>query len=151
MGGFNYMVVDALDSPAYPMQAHFEDANAFIEEARLKGEKVLVHCQVRSACGVPTRKHNSTTGILTFCCSDICVCVCVVVCLIRAQHTSLSNIILKAGMSRSATVVLSYLMWHSEWTLRQAHGVLVASRPVVLPNEGFFEQLLRYERRLFSL
>ncbi len=74
------------------------------------------------------------------------MCVCMV-CLFNNNNIQTN----KAGMSRSATVVLGYLMWHSEWTLRQAHGVLVASRPVVLPNEGFFEQLLRYERQLFSL
>ncbi|ELR15749.1 dual specificity phosphatase, catalytic domain containing protein [Acanthamoeba castellanii str. Neff] len=57
----------------------------------------------------------------------------------------------QAGVSRSASVVLCYLMRNNEWTLRQAIEHVWQTRPFVLPNAGFFDQLLEVERQLFAI
>lgn len=55
-----------------------------------------------------------------------------------------------AGMSRSPALVMAYLMRHRGVTLRQAHRWVQESRPYIRLNAGFWEQLLRYERRLYG-
>lgn len=51
-----------------------------------------------------------------------------------------------AGASRSATVVLAYLVLHSGLPLRQAFGQVWASRPCSWPNDGFMAALIELER-----
>ncbi len=46
-----------------------------------------------------------------------------------------------AGVSRSATVALMYLMTHCSMSLRRAWLLLRFRRPVVLPNVGFWRVL----------
>jgi hypothetical protein len=41
-----YLEIASDDASAYPIRKHFGKAFEFIEECRLRGEKVLVHCQV---------------------------------------------------------------------------------------------------------
>lgn len=55
-----------------------------------------------------------------------------------------------AGVSRSPALVMAYLMRYRAVTLRQAHRWVQESRPFVRLNAGFWEQLLRYERRLYG-
>merc|ERR1719203_593344 len=50
-----------------------------------------------------------------------------------------------AGRSRSATVVIAYLMQAQRWSLRQALDHVKVRRPIVFPNVGFLQQLRRYE------
>jgi len=50
-----------------------------------------------------------------------------------------------AGVSRSATVVLAYLMQKKEISRDVALELLVQIRPVASPNEGFLEQLKLFE------
>ena len=50
-----------------------------------------------------------------------------------------------AGVSRSATVVLAYLMKHGRRSLREALDLLRASRARVNPNISFMAQLQQYE------
>ncbi|KAM3722516.1 Dual specificity protein phosphatase [Dirofilaria immitis] len=52
-----------------------------------------------------------------------------------------------AGVSRSATIVLSYIMRYNKMTLREALEHVNAIRKVG-PNPGFMQQLLRYEMKL---
>ena len=52
------------------------------------------------------------------------------------------------GVSRSATIVLAYLMKYHHNTLREAFFYLVEKRPQIWPNEGFLLQLIRYETEL---
>lgn len=57
----------------------------------------------------------------------------------------------KLGMSRSATVVIGYLMHAGIVTsLRAAYEMVVTARPIVMPNEGFRRQLCKYEAKLFN-
>ncbi|CAF1273441.1 unnamed protein product [Rotaria magnacalcarata] len=53
-----------------------------------------------------------------------------------------------AGISRSATIVLAYLMKYHHNTLKEAFFFLIEKRPQIWPNEGFLLQLLRYETEL---
>lgn len=53
-----------------------------------------------------------------------------------------------AGVSRSASFVLAYLMKHLKFTLRDAFRFLHSKRPVVRPNSSFFRQLIDYELML---
>ncbi|CAF2616562.1 unnamed protein product [Rotaria sp. Silwood2] len=53
-----------------------------------------------------------------------------------------------AGVSRSATIVLAYLMKYHHNTLKEAFFFLIEKRPQIWPNEGFLLQLMRYETEL---
>ncbi|XP_076466326.1 dual specificity protein phosphatase 14-like isoform X2 [Babylonia areolata] len=55
-----------------------------------------------------------------------------------------------AGVSRSASLCIAYLMKYQSMSLEQAYKHCKYRRPVVHPNVGFFKQLVDYERRLFG-
>ncbi|CAF0980443.1 unnamed protein product [Didymodactylos carnosus] len=55
-----------------------------------------------------------------------------------------------AGISRSATIVLAYLMKYHHNTLEQAYRFLVDKRPIIGPNNYFMLQLIRYEKELID-
>ena len=50
------------------------------------------------------------------------------------------------GISRSATMVLMYLMRGEGMTLRDAWALTKAARPIVLPNPIFAKALVDYEK-----
>jgi len=50
-----------------------------------------------------------------------------------------------AGMSRSVTVVLAYLLLHTNRTLREAFHLVHGSRPGIWPNDGFMAALIDKE------
>lgn len=50
-----------------------------------------------------------------------------------------------AGISRSSSLIISYLVKHHNMTLRDAATLVVTERPVVCPNEGFQAQLIVHE------
>ncbi len=53
-----------------------------------------------------------------------------------------------AGVSRSATLCIAYLMCHCGLPFLEAMRTVRRARPVVCPNTGFMEQLQVYEQRL---
>jgi predicted protein tyrosine phosphatase len=53
-----------------------------------------------------------------------------------------------AGISRSATIVIAYLVKKYGMTVAAAHKYLAASRPAVAPNEAFLSQLKRFEKEV---
>lgn len=55
-----------------------------------------------------------------------------------------------AGVSRSASLCMAYLMKYQHMTLDQAYKHCKHRRPVVHPNVGFWKQLVDYERRLYG-
>lgn len=55
-----------------------------------------------------------------------------------------------AGVSRSAAFCLAYLMKYHTMTLLDAHTWTKSCRPTIRPNNGFWEQLIHYEFKLFS-
>jgi hypothetical protein len=54
-----------------------------------------------------------------------------------------------AGMSRSATCVIAYLMQKYQWRLADAYAHTKMRREAIHPNDGFMEQLKAYDERLF--
>jgi protein-tyrosine phosphatase len=54
-----------------------------------------------------------------------------------------------AGISRSATTVIAYLMMKKGMRLDDAYVFVRSKRPAIYPNAGFFQQLLDLDRRLF--
>lgn len=55
-----------------------------------------------------------------------------------------------AGVSRSASLCLAYLVKHEKMPLRKAFTHLRSRRPSIKPNTGFFNQLIEFERRLLG-
>lgn len=55
-----------------------------------------------------------------------------------------------AGVSRSVTLCLSYLVKYYKMTLRDAYSHFKLRRPQIRPNTGFFKQLIKFEERLFG-
>lgn len=55
-----------------------------------------------------------------------------------------------AGVSRSASICIAYLMKYQRMTLAKAYSYVKSKRSVVRPNPGFFKQLIDYENRLFK-
>ena len=54
-------------------------------------------------------------------------------------------------MSRSATLVIAYLMKSKKWPLSSALSEVKGKRPCVCPNEGFMDQLRLFEAMRFRL
>lgn len=53
------------------------------------------------------------------------------------------------GVSRSATVVIAYLMQHRSMSLVEAYAHVKERRPMINPNAGFWKQLdILFEQRL---
>ncbi|UJR22744.1 hypothetical protein I4U23_025776 [Adineta vaga] len=54
------------------------------------------------------------------------------------------------GRSRSASIILAYLMKYQQMSLRDAFYYLRSRRPIIGPNFGFIRQLMNYEKSLFG-
>eukprot|EP00386_Alphamonas_edax_P004647 GDKI01014660.1.p1 GENE.GDKI01014660.1~~GDKI01014660.1.p1 ORF type:complete len:163 (-),score=58.25 GDKI01014660.1:427-915(-) len=54
-----------------------------------------------------------------------------------------------AGVSRSATFVIAYLMRTKRWRMQKALTHVKERRPIVAPNPGFRAQLVTLEAELF--
>lgn len=52
----------------------------------------------------------------------------------------------KAGVSRSASVVIAYLIEYCGYSLHDAFKLTLQHRPTITPNPGFMEQLRCYEK-----
>ena len=77
--------------------------------------------------------------------------VCVCVCAEEAQHAGQGVLIhCQAGVSRSATIVIAYLMKHSWMTMTDAYKFVKARRAIISPNLNFMGQLLEFEEDLNS-
>ena len=55
-----------------------------------------------------------------------------------------------AGVSRSASLCIVYLMKEKRMSLKKAHEHVKSRRPFIRPNVGFWQQLIEYEKRLYS-
>ncbi|CAH0556480.1 unnamed protein product [Brassicogethes aeneus] len=54
-----------------------------------------------------------------------------------------------AGVSRSASICISYLMKYHQLSLLEAYNYVKIKRPRIKPNCGFFKQLIEYEKQLY--
>lgn len=66
----------------------------------------------------------------------------------RRGHATLVHCL--AGVSRSATLILAFLMLRRGLCLRDAWRTVHGHRSVVQPNPGFVKQLIALEQRLFG-
>lgn len=55
-----------------------------------------------------------------------------------------------AGISRSSTIVIAYLMAKNRWSLEESINFVKSRRSIVNPNEGFIKQLKNIEPVLLS-
>ena len=53
-----------------------------------------------------------------------------------------------AGISRSATVCIAYIMWLKHWTMECAYQFLKSKRSLIAPNLNFMRQLVEFENEL---
>ena len=53
-----------------------------------------------------------------------------------------------AGASRSATIVIAYVMWINKMKYEDVLNFVMLLRPIVYPNNGFREQLKMFEKLL---
>ncbi|EFA76097.1 putative protein tyrosine phosphatase [Heterostelium album PN500] len=51
-----------------------------------------------------------------------------------------------AGISRSSTILIAYLMKRHHLTLEHAYSIVKKARPLIKPNQGFYNQLKNYEK-----
>jgi len=54
------------------------------------------------------------------------------------------------GMSRSASFVIAYLMSKQNMTLRQAYDHVFSKRSIIRPNQGFMNQLIKFEEKIYG-
>jgi protein-tyrosine phosphatase len=54
------------------------------------------------------------------------------------------------GISRSATIVLAYLMFTRKWTYNEASNYVLQRKAVVNPNMTFIAQLICFYKRLYE-
>lgn len=54
----------------------------------------------------------------------------------------------RAGISRSATIIISYIMKTKKMNLDEAYKFVKSKRPIVDPNLDFYESLSMYEKEL---
>jgi Leucine-rich repeat (LRR) protein len=57
----------------------------------------------------------------------------------------------RAGISRSPTLVIAYMMKQHRMRFLDAQSLVCSKRIQALPNNGFREQLMRYEIKLFDM
>jgi protein-tyrosine phosphatase len=64
------------------------------------------------------------------------------------SHLGNGNVLIHchAGISRSVSFVVAYLMWKHHWKCSMALAHIKNKRPIVWPNEGFMAQLYEYEK-----
>ena len=53
-----------------------------------------------------------------------------------------------AGSSRSATIIIAYLMWKNQLDFQESSNILQKIRPSIYPNYGFVRQLKMFEELL---
>jgi hypothetical protein len=56
-----------------------------------------------------------------------------------------------AGVSRSTTIIIAYLMAVKKMSLRNAFILVKTARYIIMPNYGFLKQLCEYEYGLFGV
>lgn len=74
---------------------------------------------------------------------DVCVCVRVT-CFLRVPQDGVVLVHCNAGVSRSASVVIGFLMCQEKMSFDEAFSAVKAARPYIQPNPGFMNQLKKY-------
>ncbi len=68
------------------------------------------------------------------------------------KYRKMTNVFIHcfAGISRSTTIVISYIMKKYNMSLRDSYTLVLNKRDIICPNPGFAEQLKCYENHLRS-
>ncbi|KAM3141131.1 hypothetical protein pb186bvf_006736 [Paramecium bursaria] len=63
------------------------------------------------------------------------------------RHRQHTNVMVHcyAGISRSPTVVIAYIMNKFDWSFQRSMKAVIARRQQVKPNDGFIKQLINYD------
>lgn len=71
---------------------------------------------------------------------------------IKVAHEKNENVLVHcfAGVSRSSTIVLAYLMKYHRYSLIDAFKLAYLARPIIRPNSGFSKALSDFELSLFG-
>ncbi|EGC38968.1 hypothetical protein DICPUDRAFT_45524 [Dictyostelium purpureum] len=56
----------------------------------------------------------------------------------------------RAGVSRSATATIAYIMYKNKMKFQEAFDITIKKRSRIYPNKGFVNQLKKYENELFK-
>jgi protein-tyrosine phosphatase len=137
--GVRYLRVDVDDNEMAPIHKSFATSNAFIAEALVAGDAVLVHCASGISRCVPRRRFRPSTAPASH----------------RRRRTDARPRECSATVSRvcvcahsSATLAMAFLMARHGTTFAEAQERVRGVRPQAQPNPGFVRQLERYEREL---
>jgi dual specificity protein phosphatase 1B len=126
---FKYLHIRVVDAPSAQLRPHFEKCHAFICEAL--GIDYDVYQDSKCSLSVASEEVDDTE-------SDP-----------QAQVESSVLVHCFAGVSRSSTVIVSWLMRYLNMRVMEALHYVRERRPVANPNSGFMAQLLEYEAELF--
>nr|CAD7588010.1 unnamed protein product [Timema genevievae] len=153
----HYLCVMASDTPDQNLTQYFPLCNDFIHAARLRGGHVLIHCQ--RACGKRRKYHLvwlAGDGEIGAQIPDKCIEMIpspldppksqgVKISGRWVIFTETSSIRILAGMSRSVTVAVAYIMSVTTLNWKEALKVVRVGRSVANPNFGFQKQLQEFE------
>ncbi|KAK7827149.1 hypothetical protein U0070_019945 [Myodes glareolus] len=121
-GLFNYKRLPATDSNKQNLRQYFEEAFEFIvKEGNTDLPLPPLPPPHRLSLSPTEEAHQCGKGLLIHC---------------------------QAGVSRSATIVIAYLMKHTRMTMTDAYKFVKGKRPIISPNLNFMGQLLEFEEDL---
>ncbi|KZT22856.1 phosphatases II [Neolentinus lepideus HHB14362 ss-1] len=116
--------IDILDLPGADLKSHLEEACDVIDRAIGRGENVLVHCQ--QSPRLSRFMCDRSTMPLLYKDPDL-----------WADDPK--------GVSRSAAIVIAYLISRHNMSFDTAHELVKKKRPCVKPNSGFVNSLREWE------
>lgn len=126
--GISYMQVSVRDIKDEDISKHFFDAISFIDNG-LSCKRLM-----------PSSQANQPMDQSVDCFDND----------ILYHHKNCNNVLVhcNAGMSRSATIVMAYLMFTMRISYSKAHALVARARPFVCPNQGFVQKLKHFEEAL---
>ena len=125
---FEYLVVEIDDDPEVNIAEHFEKCISFIDDA--------IHSSatehVAGRYSAQTLSHLGGDGSGSF---------------VNAREGGVVLVHCAAGMSRSASIVIAYVMYALGLPFEKAYVLVKRARPFICPNDGFMKQLKDFKPR----